>query len=174
MEYYGGTISSLRVLRHETFHMYYGCSTVALTYRDSWWDEAINMWYELSADPEFPPIDESYRSGIVGSRSPITVGFDRRAYDEGARIIQAVAEELGGRGAAVAFLRHLHATRFFDPFTTMDLAAEIQAWSGADFHERFESWLYGDTAEAAASSRYDWIHEVDTTPPASTRRRDGS
>ena len=54
MEYYGATITSLRALRHEVFHMYYGCSTVATTYRDSWWDEAINMWYELSADPSFP------------------------------------------------------------------------------------------------------------------------
>jgi hypothetical protein len=172
MEYYGATISSLRALRHETFHMYFGCSTVARTYRDSWWDEAINMWYELSTDPAFAPINATYRSGIVGSRSPVTVGFDRRAYDEGARIIQAVAAELGGREAAVAFLRHLHATRSFDPFTTTDLAGEIQAWSGADFHERFQQWLYSDTAAASVLSPYDWIHEVDTTPPASTPRRD--
>jgi hypothetical protein len=172
MEYYGGTISSLAALRHETFHMYFGCSTVARTYRDSWWDEAINMWYELSADPAFAPIDAAYRSGIVGSRSPVTVGFDRRAYDEGARIIQAVAEELGGRAAAVTFLRHLHETRSFDPFTTMDLVAEIQAWSGADFHERFRRWLYDDTAAAASTeSPYDWLHEVDMTPPAATRPR---
>jgi hypothetical protein len=154
--------------------MYYGCSTVARTYRDSWWDEAINMWYELSADPTFPPIDPGYRSGIVGSRPPVMVGFDRRAYDEGARIIQAVSEEMGGRETAVAFLRHLHGTRSFDPFTTIDLVAEIQAWSGADFHERFQRWLYNDTGAAAAASPWDWIHEVDTTPPASTPRRSGS
>ena len=51
MEYYGATTTSLRALRHEVFHMYFACSTVARTYRDSWWDEAIDMWYELSADP---------------------------------------------------------------------------------------------------------------------------
>ena len=118
MEYYGGTITSLAALRHEVFHMYFGCSTVATTYRDSWWDEAINMWYELSANPAFAPIEPGFRSGIVGARTPVTVGFDRRAYDEGARIIQAVAEEMGGREQAVAFFSHLHRTRFFDPFTT--------------------------------------------------------
>jgi hypothetical protein len=173
MEYYGATITSLRALRHETFHMYYGCSTVARTYRDSWWDEAINMWYELSVDPAFPSIDASYRSGIVGSRSPVTVGFDRRAYDQGARIIQAVAEEMGGREAGVTFFRHLHATRSFDPFTTTDLVTEIQAWSGADFRERFQQWLYDASAAASAESPYGWLHEVDTTPPSSTPRRTG-
>lgn len=167
------TITSLRALRHEVFHMYFGCSTVAQTYRDSWWDEAIDMWYELSMDPAFPAIPPGYRSGIVGARSPITVGFDRRAYDEGARIMQAVARELGGREQMVAFLRHLHQRRLFDPFTTRTLAAEIRAFSGADFRERFQRWLYSDTEVAAAGeSPHAWLHRVDMTPPATTRRLD--
>ena len=130
MEYYGATTTSLRALRHEVFHMYYGCSTVARTYRDSWWDEAIDMWYELSADPAYAPIADGFRSDIVSGRSAVAVGFDRRAYDEGARVVQAVAAELGGRDRMVRFLRDLHARRSFDPFTTWDLADEIQAWSG--------------------------------------------
>lgn len=173
MEYYGGTITSLRALRHEVFHMYYGCSTIATTYRDSWWDEAINMWYELSASPTFPPIVPEFRSGIVGNRTPVTVGFDRRAYDEGARIIQAVALEMGGRAQGVAFLRQLHQRRLFDPFTTVDLANEILAYSGADFHERFGRWLYNEAAGAAGGGPYDWIHRVDMTPPATVRSRYG-
>ena len=171
MEYYGGTITSLRALRHEVFHMYYGCSTVAKTYRDSWWDEAINMWYELSMDPAFPVIPPGYRSGIVGARSPVTVGFDTRAYDEGARIIQAVAREVGGREPMVVFLRHLHQRRLFDPFTTMALAEEVRASSGADFHERFRQWLYSDTEVAArGESSRAWLHRVDMTPSETVRR----
>ena len=127
MEYYGATTTSLRALRHEVFHMYFGCSTVARTYRDSWWDEAIDMWYELSADPAYAPIEPGYRSDIVSGRSAVAVGFDRRAYDQGARIMQAVATEMGGRERMVRFLRDLHARRSFDPFTTWDLADEIQA-----------------------------------------------
>jgi hypothetical protein len=165
MEYYGATITSLRALRHEIFHMYYGCSTVATTYRDSWWDEAINMWYELSVDPAFPPIDPGYRSGIVGSRTPVTVGFDQRAYDEGARIIQAVAADMGGREPAVAFFSHLHRTRLFAPFTTVDLADDILAYSGADFHERFDGWLYDAKAAAGERRAPTWLHQVDLTPP---------
>jgi len=168
MEYFGGTITSLRALRHEVFHMYYGCSTIATTYRDSWWDEAINMWYELSADPAFPPIEPDFRSGIVGARSPVTVGFDRRAYDEGARIIQAVALEIGGREQGVAFFSQLHQRRTFDPFTTVGLADEILAWSGADFHERFDQWLYSGPGAAGARPP-SWIHQVDLTPPGAAR-----
>ena len=142
MEYYGGTTTSLRALRHEVFHMYFACSTIARTYRDSWWDEAIDMWYELSADPAYAPIPDTYRSDIVSGRSAAAVGFDRRAYDQGARVIQAVALGMGGRDRMVHFLRDLHARRSFDPLTTWDLADEVRTWSGQDFRERFRLWLY--------------------------------
>jgi hypothetical protein len=168
MEYFGATTTSLRALRHEVFHMYYGCSTVARTYRDSWWDEAINMWYELSADPSFPPIGEDYRSDIVSGRSAVAVGFDRRAYDEGARVFQAVAAGIGGRGRMVGFLRGLHARRSFDPISTWDLADEIQGSTGLDVHSRFRLWLYqppGAVAQAPASSAWDWLHQVDLELP---------
>lgn len=168
MEYYGATTTSLRALRHEVFHMYFACSTVARTYRDSWWDEAINMWYELSADAAYASIGDGFRSDIVSGRSAVAVGFDRRAYDEGARVMQAVAAGMGGRGPMVAFLRDLHARRSFDPFTTWDLADEIRAWSGQDFRERFRLWLYTSTGAQAgtpAPSAGDWRHEVDTTLP---------
>jgi hypothetical protein len=170
MEYYGATTTSLRALRHEVFHMYYGCSTIARTYRDSWWDEAIDMWYELSLDPAFAPIPEEYRSDIVSARSAAAVGFDRRAYDEGARVIQAMAVDMGGRERMVRFLAALHRRRTFDPFTTWDLADELQATGGRDVRERFSRWLYLAAAARAASappgpSPYDWMHEVDLTLP---------
>jgi hypothetical protein len=168
MEYYGATTTSLRALRHEVFHMYYGCSTVARTYRDSWWDEAINMWYQLSADPSYPPIAEAFRSDIVSGRSAVAVGFDVRAYDEGARIVQAVAAELGGRDRTVRFLRDLHARRSFDPFTTWDLADEIRAWGGLDVRARFQLWLYSSPQVPSMVSRpspWEWLHHVNMALP---------
>jgi hypothetical protein len=171
MEYFGGTITSLRALRHEVFHMYFGCSTVASTYRDSWWDEAIDMWYELSLDPAFAAIAPAYRSGMVSARSPIAVGFDVRAYDEGARIMEAVARELGGREEMVAFLRHLHRKRLFDPFTTMTLADEIRTFSGAEFRSRFRQWLYSETESGeSVVSPFAWLHRVDMAPAEAVQR----
>jgi hypothetical protein len=168
MEYYGATTTSLRALRHEVFHMYYGCSTVARTYRDSWWDEAINMWYEASRDPAYAAVAEGFRSNIVSGRSAVAVGFDARAYDEGARVVQAVAGEVGGRDRMVRFLRDLHARRSFDPLTTWDLADEIRAWSGLDFRERFQLWLYsppGAQSRIPRQPAWEWLHQVDTSLP---------
>jgi aminopeptidase N len=105
----------------------------------------------------------------------VAVGFDRRAYDEGARVMQAVATELEGRDRMVRFLRDLHARRSFDPLTTWDLADEIQAWGGLDMHERFRLWLYQSPgAQAApAPSTWEWLHRVDMSLPGagSERRR---
>jgi hypothetical protein len=168
MEYFGATTTSLRALRHEVFHMYYGCSTIARTYRDSWWDEAINMWYELSANPAFGPIAAEFQSDIVSARTPLTVGFDRRAYDEGARVIQAMAGDLGGRARMVGFVSDLHRRRSFDPFTTWDLADELAVAGAPDVRERFARWLYAPPVAAPTAVRpspYDWLHRVDLTPP---------
>jgi aminopeptidase N len=105
---------------------------------------------------------------MVSGRSAVAVGFDRRAYDEGARIMQAVAAELGSRDRMVRFLRELHARRSFDPLTTWDLADEIRSFSGADVRERFRQWLYqppSGQAAAAAPSAGEWLHRVDMALP---------
>ena len=110
----------------------------------------------------------------MSGRSAVAVGFDRRAYDQGARIMQAVATEMGGRERMVRFLRDLHARRSFDPFTTWDLADEIQAGSGVDVRERFRLWLYaspGTQAALPARSTWDWLHQVDLTLPPGSRGR---
>ena len=142
MEYFGGTITSLWAMEHEVFHMYYGCSTVMSTYRDTWLDEAINMWYEYSADPTFPPMDSTYRSNIVSGRSPVAVGFDRRAYNEGARMMEAVARELGGRVAMIAFLSHVYQLKQFLPFTTWEFLDFLEDYSGVDMRSQFNDWLF--------------------------------
>lgn len=175
MEYYGATITSLWALLHEVFHMYYACSTVNKTYRDSWMDEAITKWYELSVDPTFYPMPDSYSSNIVSGRSPAAVGFDRRAYNEGAHILEAVARELGGRNGMIAFLRYVHTNYSFSPFTTLDFLDYLEDYSGVDMTDRFLNWLFqGEQTGYAAgtsssTSSYPLIHKqkVDMTPPQS-------
>jgi aminopeptidase N len=102
----------------------------------------------------------------------VTVGFDTRAYEQGAQVFQAVAQELGGRERMIGFLRGLHARRSFDPFTTWDLADEIRAQTGADFRERFRLWLYqgpNATAQHEPPSPWRWLHEVDMRLPDRAR-----
>ena len=104
MEYFGGTISSPAALSHEVFHMYFACSAVARTYRDSWFDEAITSWYDQTYPDYLVPIADGYRSNMVSGRSPVAVGFDVRAYYQGTQIIETMARLLGGRSAMAAFL----------------------------------------------------------------------
>lgn len=167
MEYFGGTMTSLWALDHEVFHMYFGCSVVAKTYRDSWWDEAINIWYEDSAIPgALQPIAESYQSNIVSGRTPITPGFDTRAYDEGAQIMQAVAQELGGRQEMIAFLAYLVAHYTFKPFTTPDFLDYLEDYAGLDMRTEFQQWLYqGGAMEPTKRQPPRFVLPVDMSPP---------
>lgn len=167
MEYFGGTITSLWAMEHEVFHMYYGCSAVMATYRDTWLDEAINMWYEYSMDPAYPPMDSGYRSNIVSGRSPVAVGFDRRAYDQGARMMEAVARELGGRAAMIAFLSHVYQLKQFTPFTTWEFLDFLEDYSGVDMRAQFNSWVFLGSEtyrEDGWASRYS-LKTADLSPP---------
>lgn len=171
MEYFGGTISSLSALRHEVFHMYYGCSTIARTYRDSWWDEAINSWYTDGRGSE--PIPETFRSNLVSGRSPIATGFDRRAYNEGAQIIEAMARRAGGRSAMIGFLGWLHRNHSFEPLGTLELAERYREQTGIDLRAQFLEWLYlGQAPPSLASQAVSVAHlPPDYTPPPGILRR---
>jgi len=160
MEYFGATISSPEALKHEVFHMYFGCSTVARTYRDTWMDEAINEWYEHSVDPDFYSMSSSYVSDWVGGRHPISVGFDARAYDEGSHIMQAVAERLGGRQEMIGFLSYLYLNYAFSPFTTFEFLEYLKNYSGIDMKNEFTNWLYNGNADYPDSG--DSEHELVT------------
>jgi len=168
MEYYGGTISSLTALSHEVFHMYFGCSAIARTYRDSWWDEAITSWYDRTYPAYLIPIEEGYRSNIVSGRSPIAVGFDPRAYYQGSQIMETLAQRLGGRAAMTRFLSQVYRAHAWSPFATMDLAGYFRDYSGIDISNDFRNWFYrgSATTTGAVYSPFAEGKKVDLTPPA--------
>lgn len=167
MEYYGGTITSLSALEHEVFHMYFGCSLIAKTYRDSWWDEAINMWYELNAKGNLKPIPEQFKSNIVSGRTPVSIGFDDRAYNEGAQIIEYCSEIAGGRDNFISFLSYLYGKYTFSPFNTFGLVEYFRDYSGIDLNSKFLNWLYNGVQSYYSSSSHirEKYHKVDLTPP---------
>jgi len=171
MEYFGGSFTSNWALQHEVFHMYFACSSVAKTYRDSWWDEAITMWYE-EGPGAFQPINESYHSNLVSGRSPITPGFDTRAYDEGARMFQHISEQLGGRTEFIAYLSHLNNAYRWSPLLTQDILLNLKRYSGLDYFDFFQQWLYSDSkTKSPAPSENPWHHVV--IPPELLRPRPG-
>lgn len=169
MEYYGGTISDGWALQHEIVHMYFGCSTVARTWRDSWWDEAINIWYLWPTS--WSPLPFGWGSDIVSGRTPVMPAFDTRAYDEGAAVFEQVADRIGGRQALIDVLRVVRDDHTFDPFTTADLIRFIEAETGVDLSEEFATWVYGNQARAAAIPAA--AHSSPTTTLRATLRNAG-
>ncbi len=155
MEYYGGTVTSLSALRHEVLHSYFGCSVVARTYPDSWYDEAVTSWFEETMRGQgHTALAASYRGNWVGARSPVSVGFSVLAYSDGASIMQAIADRLGGTDRMTEFLRYVVDRYTFAPFTTLDFAGFLKDYSGVDLRSQFLSWLYNgrDPGVAAGGS----------------------
>ena len=156
MEYYGGTITSLSALRHEVLHSYFGCSVVARTYPDSWYDEAVTSWFEETMRGQgHTALAASYRGNWVGARSPASVGFSTLAYSDGASIMQAVADRLGGTDRMTEFLRYVVERHTFAPFTTLEFVAFLKDYSGVDLRAQFLNWLYNgrDPGTAAGESQ---------------------
>lgn len=177
MEYFGATISSLSALRHEITHMYFGCSTIAKTYRDSWWDEAAASWHVEHAQG-IDPIPTAYRSNIVSGRAPYAVGFDIRAYDQGAQMIEAMARKISGRQNMILFLYDLHQRHSFAPFNTLELVSYFQEFSGFDMRQDFINWVYSGKTPALYPAAEDasvqiQTKEIDWTPPDSVMRKYG-
>ena len=171
MEYFGATIAGVGALRHEIHHMYFATSTVAKTYRDSWFDEAVTAWAVDNAR-NIAPIAEDYRSNIVSGRTPWAVGFDTRAYNRGAQIFGALAAKAGSAANLTLFLSNLYRKHAFAPFTTLELAEYFREFTGIDVRPDFLNWLYNGKAPAfaeaqAAGSEASALvtKDVDPTPP---------
>jgi len=176
MEYYGGSVTSVPAMSHEVFHMYFACSAVAATYRDSWWDEAITSWYDRSYPAYLVPINEGYQSNMVSGRSPIAVGFDSRAYYQGCQVMETLAQRLGGREAMIHFLSRVYRDHAWSPFSTMDLAAYYREYSGIDVSADFRDWFYRGNVAAtgAAVMPVPEDQKVDLTPPPAVLEKYGS
>jgi hypothetical protein len=151
MEYFGGTIAGVTALRHEIHHMYFATSTVAKTYRDSWFDEAVTAW-AVDNSRNIAPIASTYRSNIVSGRTPWAVGFDTRAYSQGAQIFGALAAKAGSATNLTLFLGNLYRKHAFAPFTTLDLAEYFEEFTGIDVRPDFLNWLYNGKAPAYAET----------------------
>jgi len=179
MEYFGGTIAGVGALRHEIHHMYFATSTVAKTYRDSWFDEAVTAW-AVDYARNLAPIAPDYRSNIVSGRTPWAVGFDTRAYNQGAKIFGALAAKAGSSANLTLFLSQLYRKHAFAPFTTLDLAEYFEEFTGIDVRPDFLNWLYNGKAPAfsepsAADTDASALvaKDADPSPPDSILRKYG-
>lgn len=137
MEYFGATTTGFAALPHELTHLYWGTAVVSSTWRDSWLDEAINVWWNYNSSA----VEPGFRSDLLSGEHSLALGFDLRAYEEGARVIGAVAAEIGV-ARLVDFLAGVYRERQFRPMSTEDFVADLIAYTGdSRWRERFARWV---------------------------------
>jgi hypothetical protein len=146
MEYYGATMTGFDAISHELAHMYWGTSSIARTYRDSWWDEAIVSWWDEAVfhAETMRPIGRHFTSGAISKRSPIQVAFDTNAYGKGARMFAALAQRVGGEAQLIEMLAEVRRRRgTFNPFTTRELFTDLATIAGdPEILDLMEKWLF--------------------------------
>ena len=167
MEYYGGSITSISALEHEVFHMYFACSVVAKTFRDSWFDEAITMWYGRIASATNSTIADDFQSGMVSNRDIIQPGFDTRAYSFGARMFENLKIKLGGNDELISVLSQIHQKHLFFPFSSMDMVDYFHRYGQLDIESLFMSWLFSGGKKQTDPQMLYWhnyYHKVEMHP----------
>jgi hypothetical protein len=109
------------------------------TWRDTWFDEAAVSRWEGGGSRG---LDPGFSSALARGRAAAEPGFDTSAYGAGARVLEEIAQALGGRAAMNGFLADLHRRRAFEPFTTDDLIADVAAAQDRVDRQDLERWLY--------------------------------
>jgi hypothetical protein len=143
MEYLGATRTGIGSLRHELGHMYFGAATVNRTWRDTWIDESVVVWWEgHDRHRHSRPLPPWIQTDIASGRTVVEPGFDLAAYGLGARVLGLVAHELGGNRQMIAFLADLHRRRAFHPYTTDDLIDDLVATQPTIDRTQLEHWLF--------------------------------
>ncbi|OIJ63523.1 metallopeptidase [Streptomyces mangrovisoli] len=148
----------LTTLVHELAHQWYGDSVTPVSWRDMWLNEGFAtyaewLWAEdhggATAQRTF---DRLYRTGAGADLWAFPPGSPpgaadisaRPVYDRGAMVLQKVRQRAGDR-AFLGILRGWATARRHAGASTPDFTAYVERRvPGADFHDIWATWLYGD------------------------------
>jgi hypothetical protein len=149
MEYEGGTTSAVELLRHETFHSWWGRGLKPASQPDGWWDEAWDLYNDQGAigllpfDFSDPPVELSSRNPWERATSPL-------AYISGSRFFKGVAS-LIGLANLKAHMSAFYIQRNPRPATTGELEAFLVCRAGEpQLVDAFHRFVYGFADPAPA------------------------
>lgn len=148
MEYSGATITSESALAHELFHSYFARGVMPANGNSGWLDEALARWRDRGYSRS-TSMQGTTKMAKLGTYARHT---DRAAYTFGERFMAYLDGKVQNLGGLKPFLRHLVETRLFDPITTEDFIAEMNAFYGSDFTKDFKERVYGEGSSLDGSS----------------------
>lgn len=146
MEYSGATITSESALGHELFHSYFARGVLPADGNAGWIDEALARWRDYG----YPTNTTLTGTSILAAHGPYNRATDRNAYEFGSKFFALQNYKLGGK--MKAFMRHMVETKSFDPITTEDLIAEMNAYFETDVTPDFQQYIYGKGTPAPMNS----------------------
>lgn len=146
MEYSGATITAESALGHELFHSYFARAVLPADGNSGWIDEALARWRDYG----YPTNPTLAGTSILAAHAPYTRATDRNAYEFGSKFFALQNYKLGGK--MKAFMRHMVETKSFEPITTEDLIAEMNAYFGTDVTPDFQQYIYGKGTPAPVNS----------------------
>ena len=128
MEYEGGTTTSVGVLRHETFHSWWGRGVKPAGQADGWWDEGWTVYSDNGASG-VTPFNFTSPPVELSSRNPWTRLTPGASYSSGEQVFEGAAALMGAANLRT-YMGEFYSTRRARPATTPDLETFLVSRSG--------------------------------------------
>jgi hypothetical protein len=142
MEYVGATATSYISLGHELQHSYFAKGVLPADGNSGWMDEGIASWRDKGHQTHTKP---DYFSANLGKHNVYTRKTDKRSYVMGRTFFAYINHQLkqAGHPGLKDFLRGYFDKRKFTTVTTNDFKSDLEAYSGLNFTDDFNQYIYG-------------------------------
>ncbi len=142
MEYVGATATSYISLGHELQHSYFAKGVLPADGNSGWMDEGIASWRDKGHQTHKSP---NYFSVNLAKHNVYTRKTDKRSYEKGRSFFAYIHYQLkqAGLPGLKDFLRGYFNKRKFTTVTTNDFKSDLEEYSGLDFTEDFNQYIYG-------------------------------
>ena len=140
MEYAGAAATTLRDVRHELAHSYFGRSIMPVNGDAGWIDEAIATWW---AAGDSVSASTPYRGINMAARSKYLRTTSRAAYTIGKDFMVRLDNALRARGGLKEFLRECAERKRYQSITATEFQCLVERFQGASLQRLFEEYVYG-------------------------------
>lgn len=140
MEYCGATMTDFSALGHELHHSYFARGIMPANGNAGWVDEAIASWRDGGYRSR---TSTGFRSTQMAGHSDYRRFTDRDAYGKGAQFMSYLDHLLADVGGLKKFIRNFKDNWHFKPFFTKDFQNSVEEYSGKDFSNEFNQYIYG-------------------------------
>lgn len=164
MEYVAATETSYVSLGHELQHMYFAKGVMPADGNSGWMDEGIASWRDKGHQVHETP---NYLAFNLGNHSVYQRETDGNSYVKGRSFIAYLDYKLKEMGlpGMKGFLRGYQQKRMFTTVTTQDFMSDLKEYSGDDFQDDFDRYIFGKHPESFDKGRAPAVDPINPHHP---------